>query len=407
MADEVTIHRNIEAQTDSGVGSGAVYAAKAQVLNKALLDLGMGRYQWLLFLITSIGWFLDSFWMTSFVVIAPAASNEALFFYSGDESSYFFVSLFVGMTIGAAAWPWMSDLLGRKWIFTSTLVLMGMGGLVGAGMPAFTGLCVVGFAVGLAVSGNQLVDAIILLEVLPASYQYLVAIQGALWGLGQLTASAIGWAFIEQYTCGTGPDELSTAAVLSSIKARTITHSSSGSSRSTSSSCHYVSNKGWRYVWWTFGCITLFVYLCRFAFPLRETPKYLLSRRRDAEATQIVKDIAGYNRRQTWLTETSFARVDSTIDTSAAERRRQSRYAALAVITIYTVEAFASPVRGCGLALMGSTWGLFGLVARIITTFYGDAVAGGGPVWFCGAIWVVMGGAWLALPVETWGKAAA
>ena len=34
----------------------------------------------------------------------------------------------------------MSDVLGRKWMFTSTIVLMGMGGLVGAGIPSFTGL---------------------------------------------------------------------------------------------------------------------------------------------------------------------------------------------------------------------------------------------------------------------------
>lgn len=91
---------------------------------------------------------------------------------------------------------------------------------------------------------------------------------------------------------------------------------------SSSGSCHYVSNKGWRYIWWTFGCITLFLYLCRFCFPLRETPKYLLSRRRDAEATQLVKDMASYNHRTTWLSEASFARIDSTVD---VDTQRSSR----------------------------------------------------------------------------------
>ena len=129
----------------------------------------------------------------SFVVIAPSASNEAQFFFSGDKSSYLFVSLAVGLTAGATAWPWMSDVLGRRWIFTSTIVLMGMGGLVGAGMPSFTGLCVVGFVVGFAAAGNQLVDAIILIESLPASHQFLVTVQGAFWGLGQLVSAAVGW----------------------------------------------------------------------------------------------------------------------------------------------------------------------------------------------------------------------
>ncbi|GFN12471.1 sugar transporter [Aspergillus tubingensis] len=521
-------HTNVYGSTidtpTSVAGTDAVYAAKAALLNQAMLDMGMGLYQWFLFIITSVGWFLDSFWLMSFTVIAPSSANEAQFFYTDNKEAYLFISLYVGLTTGATAWPWMSDMLGRKWIFTSTLVLMGMGGLVGAGMPSFTGLCVVGFVVGFAVAGNQVVDAMVLLESVPASHQFLVAMQGAMWGLGQLVAAAVGWAFIAEYTCGTGPDEISTGAALS--------HQSradhSGSSSSSSSQCHYVSNKGWRYVWWTFGCMTLFLYLCRFAFPLRETPKYLLSKRRDAEATQLVKDIAAYSNRKTWLEESSFARIDSTVDASAPESRRQSRtksllssagaiglpvlcllwaitgltftlhktyiskylatkgvdavsatsvttgylysrylYVALcaipgpivvgllieakglgrkrtgsiiavltglfmflatvsrsrdallafecilsflqtatmAVLVTYSVEVFAAPFRGFGLGVVGFCWGVFGLIASIITTFE-DAVADGAAVWFCGAIWVVMGGAWMAVP-ETKGRAAA
>ncbi|KAL4820964.1 major facilitator superfamily domain-containing protein [Aspergillus spinulosporus] len=502
----------------TGAGAGAVLEAKAQLLNQALLDIGMGRYQWFLFIITSVGWFLGSFWIASFTVINPAASDEAMFFFSGDKAAYLPVSLYVGLTVGSAAWPWMSDTLGRKWIFTSTVVLMGMGGLVGAGMPSFTGLCVVGCVVGIAIGGNQLISGIILVEMLPASHQFLVAMQGMFWGLGQVVSYAVGWAFIAKYTCGTGPDRVSTEQALGHSK-----RAGNGDS-----SCHYVSNKGWRYVWWTFGCITLFLYLCRFFFPLRETPKHLLARRRDAEATQIVKDIAAYNKRQTWLTETSFARVDSTID--AIETRRQPRtqtlisslgpaglpallllwiaagltfilhktyisnyqashgvpavtpqsvstdylfsrylyvaicafpgpiiaallieakglgrkrtgailalltglfmllatvagsrdaalaftcivsfleYAGLAVLTTYTLEILPSPVRGSGFAIMGFSWGLFGLVSQVISVYAGSTVAGGGPTWFCGAFWIAMVGAWLTLPLETRGKAAA
>lgn len=41
-------------------GLDPVYAAKSQLLNEALLDIGMGRYQWLLVLVTGVGWFLDN-----------------------------------------------------------------------------------------------------------------------------------------------------------------------------------------------------------------------------------------------------------------------------------------------------------------------------------------------------------
>jgi MFS family permease len=131
--------------------------------------------------------------MASFTIIAPSSANEAQFFYPGNRETYLFVSMFVGLTLGGTVWPAMADSLGRKWIFTSTWVLMGMGGLVGAGLPAFTGLCVVGFVVGLAIAGNQVTDAMVLIEFLPASKQYLLALQGAFWGLGQLVSYAVGW----------------------------------------------------------------------------------------------------------------------------------------------------------------------------------------------------------------------
>lgn len=131
----------------------------------------------------------------SFKLIAPPAANEAMFFFSssGDREPFLFISLCVGLTIGASSWPWMSDRLGRKWMFTSTVVLMGMGGLVGAGMPSFTGLCVVGFVMGFAVAENILINAIILVKWAPPSHQFLVCLQGLVWGLGELVAAAVGW----------------------------------------------------------------------------------------------------------------------------------------------------------------------------------------------------------------------
>jgi hypothetical protein len=33
-----------------------VYAAKARILNKAIQEIGMGRYQWQLFIVIGFGW---------------------------------------------------------------------------------------------------------------------------------------------------------------------------------------------------------------------------------------------------------------------------------------------------------------------------------------------------------------
>ncbi|KAE8387411.1 hypothetical protein BDV23DRAFT_174657 [Aspergillus alliaceus] len=153
--------------------------------------------------------FSDSFWFMLFVVIAPSVSNEAQFFFPGDKSSYLFISLHVSAT----TWPWIR---------------------------------------------------------FRHPHQYLLTVQGVLWGIGQLVSTVAGWDFIAGYTCGTGPDTVSTEQALQS-----------------SASCRYASNKGWRYV-------------C---------------------------DIAAYYKRRTWLGEASFACVDSTID--ATESCQQPHFCSL------------------------------------------------------------------------------
>lgn len=286
------------------------------------------------------------------------------------------ISLSAGLALGATIWPLLSNRTGRKQTFTATIVLMGMAGLVGAGMTAFTGLCVVGFVVGFAVGGNQAVGAMYLIESLPASHAWLVAAQGAAWGLGRLVVYAVGWAFVELWTCGTGPDEESTASTFGNAKRQ---HDGSGSSGSTSSStssstsassCHYVSNKGWRYAWWCFGCITLFLYLCRFAIRARETPSSLLARRRDAEAVQVVRDIAHANGQITWLSEAAFARVDSSLITEEEDlpstsftstSKRQFLGAAATGL-----RSLAASTRGfLGLAALALLWASAGLAFEL------------------------------------------
>ncbi|KAJ5117338.1 hypothetical protein N7448_010970 [Penicillium atrosanguineum] len=85
-------------------------------------------------------------------------------------------------------------------------------------------------------------------------------------------------------------------------------------------------------------------------------------------------------------------------------------FAGLAVLTLYTVESLPSlptTTRGFSFGVMMFFWGMFGLIAYIITTFKSLAVSGGGPVWFCGALWIVLAGAWLVLPIEMQAMAAA
>lgn len=56
---------------------GARYAAKAKLLNEALLDVGMGWYQYRLLIVTAMAWFLDYVSSTSgwALTSSPARAN--------------------------------------------------------------------------------------------------------------------------------------------------------------------------------------------------------------------------------------------------------------------------------------------------------------------------------------------
>lgn len=49
--------------TDTGIvmpGTNNVYEKKIVIMNEALIDIGMGSYQWKIFLATGFGWFVDN-----------------------------------------------------------------------------------------------------------------------------------------------------------------------------------------------------------------------------------------------------------------------------------------------------------------------------------------------------------
>lgn len=53
----------LRAEIDADVsasGHDSAYDRKSKVVNKALIDIGMGRYQWELFVLCGFGWFADN-----------------------------------------------------------------------------------------------------------------------------------------------------------------------------------------------------------------------------------------------------------------------------------------------------------------------------------------------------------
>lgn len=113
---------SLKAEIDAEValsGHDTAYDRKSQVINKAIADMGMGRYQWELFTLCGFGWLADNLWLQGIALTLPQLAAE--FGIDSDRVRYTTLSLFTGLCIGASFWGVMSDVIGRRLAFNGTL----------------------------------------------------------------------------------------------------------------------------------------------------------------------------------------------------------------------------------------------------------------------------------------------
>jgi hypothetical protein len=103
------------------------------------------------------------------------------------------------------------------------------------------------------------------------------------------------------------------------------------SCQATAKVCARADNQGWRYFLYAMGGLMLICWAIRFlAFPLHESPKFLVGRGRDAEAVETVHRVAAYNGVPVHLTLEQLEAVDRefgrerAIDTSAQAAARRT-----------------------------------------------------------------------------------
>ncbi|RAL00566.1 putative sugar transporter [Aspergillus ibericus CBS 121593] len=276
----------LRAEVESDVaasGKDTAYDRKAKVINRAVQDIGMGRYQWELFALCGFGWLADNLWLQGVALTLSPIAQE--FGVSTTWVRFTTCSLFLGLCIGASFWGIASDIIGRRPAFNLTLFICGVFGIAAGGAPTWIGACALYACMGLGVGGNLPVDGALFLEFLPFASGNLLTMLSVWWPVGQLIASLLAWAFIPNYSCSS---ELP----------------SCGSVASGVACCTKASNMGWRYLDYTLGALTFAMFICRFfLFHLYESPKYLLARGRQAEAVASVHGIAYKNKAKTWLTE--------------------------------------------------------------------------------------------------------
>lgn len=168
-------------------GHDSAYDRKSKVINKAIMDIGMGSYQWQLFGLCGFGWLADNMWLQTVALTLPSLTSE--FGVDSNKVRYTTCATFIGLCLGASFWGVASDVVGRRLAFNATLFLAGVFGLAVGGGPNWIGTCGLFAALGVGVGGNLPVDGALFLEFVPSASQGLLTLLSVWWPVGQLIGS--------------------------------------------------------------------------------------------------------------------------------------------------------------------------------------------------------------------------
>ncbi|KAL0943450.1 hexose transporter [Colletotrichum truncatum] len=168
------------------------YRLKSEIVAHHLGEIGMGKFQWILFVVNGFGWIVDNFWSQGITAIRPPIGNE---FTDIARLSFSSVAYYVGLIVGASFWGTTADLIGRKPAFNATILYGGVFACAVAGTQNFTAFCALWSIIGTAAGGNVPVDSVVFLEFVPQSHQWMLVTLSAWWNLGQVIVSLLAWVF--------------------------------------------------------------------------------------------------------------------------------------------------------------------------------------------------------------------
>lgn len=263
-----------------------VYDAKARLLNKAILDIGMGRYQWQLFVVIGFGWASDNLWPIVTSLIFTSVTNE----FAPSRPPYLTLAQNLGLLVGAIGWGFGCDIYGRRWAFNLTIGITAVFGLASAGSPNFAAISTFAALWSVGVGGNLPVDSAIFLEFLPSTHQYLLTVLSIDWALAQVLANLVAWPLLGNMSCEENTE------------------------------CTKADNMGWRYFLIAMGGVAMIMFLSRFlCFTIYESPKYLMGRGKEEEAVRIVHEVARRNGKTSSLTVEDLARLGPPVKRNAAD----------------------------------------------------------------------------------------
>lgn len=203
--------------------------------------LPVGRFHYKLLLVTGLGWLFDSMDTGLIAFILPVLAKE-WGLAPGQMGLIGSIGL-IGMALGAVISGTVADRIGRKKVFTITVLLYSIASAFCALSWNYQSLLIFRFLVGFGLGGELPVAATLVSEYAPSHVRgrFIVLLE-SFWGLGWIAAACIAYFFIPVY--------------------------------------------GWRMAFLIGALPALYVCLIRLHMP--ESVRYLLTRGRVDEARQIV-----------------------------------------------------------------------------------------------------------------------
>lgn len=223
----------------------------ALTYDQAIEQVGFGRFQTKLMVICGLGWAADAMEVLLIAFILPAIGEEWQL--TNAQKGLLGTSVFLGMLLGAWGWGWISDRIGRKTGFISTVAIDSIFGLLSAFSPSFIWLLILRTITGIGVGGTLPVDYSIFAEYLPAKSRgrYLVLLE-SFWALGTIAVAGLAWLIVPRL--------------------------------------------GWRWLLAVSALPGLLIFFIRRSIP--ESPRYLLVSGKSDEARQVLERVGRENGRE-------------------------------------------------------------------------------------------------------------
>ena len=209
-----------------------------------LEKMPVGSFHYKLLMVTGLGWLFDSMDTGLISFVLPVLSKE--WGLSPDQMGWIGSIGLVGMALGAVVSGTVADRIGRKKVFTITVLLYAIATGMCALAWSYEALLFFRFLVGFGLGGELPVAATLMSEYAPTKLRgrFIVLLE-SFWGIGWLVAACIAYLLIPEF--------------------------------------------GWKMAFLIGSLPALYVFIIRLHMP--ESVRYLIAKKRISEAKAIILDL--------------------------------------------------------------------------------------------------------------------